>query len=154
MYFKHVHIICCGHMYYIFIFIKFYWIGTLFWCFFITLIISRHLVWFVPLKHNGSQDLVIIRKRNSVMNIFKKNTFEITIWLHPVLVLPCLWMKSDFLSCSFPTNRIDYYIAFGIFFILSFEEEEGLFISSLFLKNILSQSLLPRLLVLYVCNCG
>lgn len=53
--------------------------------------------------------------------------------MHPVLVLPWLWMKNDFKSCSLPATRIDYHVAFGIFFVLSFKEEEGLFINPFFL---------------------
>lgn len=36
------------------------------------------------------------------------------------------------MSCFFPATRMDYYVAFGIFFIMSFEEEEALFYQPLF----------------------
>lgn len=110
-------------MYSIFIFIKFYWIGTLFWCFFITLIISKHLVWLVPLKYNGSQDLVINKKEELRFFLKKPHTFRIIIWLHPLLVLPWLWWRMTLSPAPSLPPRMDYYLAFGIFFfILSFEE--------------------------------
>lgn len=46
-------------------------------------------------------------------------------------------MKNDLKSCSFPaTRRISYYVAFGIFIVLSFEGEEGLLSTPFFIFQV------------------